>query len=202
MMGSCATDPQCGWDTQGGWYDCGTSGGADPSGKSPKTCPGSVVTDAGPPSDQAAGNCGTVTDMGCCDGTVLKYCENGQLQTGDCAGSPSCGWDSQNGYYDCGTSGGADPSGKYPKACSAPTPDKGTTPAGDVFVPIADQSIAPTFDQGAPAEDHMVVTKKDGGNKKGGEGGCSCSVGGESMPTSLPLLLWALGGLLVSRRRR
>jgi hypothetical protein len=47
----------------------------------------------------------------------LKYCSGTQLVTSSCASSPSCGWDSTSGYYDCGTAGGSDPSGYYAKAC-------------------------------------------------------------------------------------
>lgn len=28
-----------------------------------------------------------------------------------------CGWDATQGYYDCSTQGGSDPSGTHPKDC-------------------------------------------------------------------------------------
>jgi hypothetical protein len=61
--------------------------------------------------------CGSITYQGCCSGTTLKYCSSGQIVSSSCASSPSCGWDSASKLYDCGTSGGSDPSGVYPKTC-------------------------------------------------------------------------------------
>ena len=52
---SCATQPQCGWSSLAKWYYCKTNGGADPSGKYPRSCHGLAwdggppITDAGPP---------------------------------------------------------------------------------------------------------------------------------------------------------
>jgi len=66
---------------------------------------------------QASG-CGGVSFEGCCDGQTLKYCENNQLKTMNCGNQPQCGWDAQGKFYNCGTAGGADPSGQFPKACS------------------------------------------------------------------------------------
>jgi len=40
--------PKCGWNSSSAFYDCGTSGGSDPKGKHPKTCPGKGP-DSGPP---------------------------------------------------------------------------------------------------------------------------------------------------------
>lgn len=62
--------------------------------------------------------CGSLTMEGCCDGQVLKYCNNNKPALLDCAGSPSCGWDATNKYYDCGTAGATDPSGAHPKSCN------------------------------------------------------------------------------------
>lgn len=59
--------------------------------------------------------CGTMTDVGCCDGTVTVYCDGGSLVTIDCGASP-CGWVTDKGWYDCGSSG-ADPSGEFPLEC-------------------------------------------------------------------------------------
>ncbi|MBM4396792.1 MAG: SMP-30/gluconolactonase/LRE family protein [Deltaproteobacteria bacterium] len=71
--------------------------------------------------------CSGVTYEGCCDGDVLKYC---YADTGfsivevDCAAQgPKCGWNAGAGWYDCNTDGGEDPSGRFPKACPACTPD-------------------------------------------------------------------------------
>ena len=97
----CQADPFCcqsAWDDLcvSGCEQCGTNcGGGNPGG------------------------CGAVTYEGCCDGEVVNWCEGGQAQKIDCsaAQSPSCGWNADAGYYDCGTAGGSDPSGANPKAC-------------------------------------------------------------------------------------
>jgi hypothetical protein len=60
--------------------------------------------------------CGSIPYEGCCSGSTLRYCESGELRTMDCSDSPSCGWDTSIGY-NCGTTGGSDPSGIYPKTC-------------------------------------------------------------------------------------
>ena len=176
---NCGQQPQCGWNAQNSFYDCGTAGGSDPSGKNPKACPGACTPScagkqcggdgcggscgtcaAGQTcdasgkciagctpnctgkkcgSDGCGGSCGTcpsgqscnasgqcvqaqdpcsgVTYEGCCQSQTLKWCEGGALQTLDCAGNPSCGWDAGNGFYNCGTAGGSDPSGANPKTC-------------------------------------------------------------------------------------
>jgi len=62
--------------------------------------------------------CNGITWQGCCDGKILKYCEQGQLKSEDCTEDPKCGWSYQQQFYNCGTQGGSDPSGKHPKACS------------------------------------------------------------------------------------
>ncbi len=95
----CQADAFCcqtAWDDLcvGGCEQCGTNcGGGNPGG------------------------CGTISYEGCCDGQVVTYCEEGQLKTIDCNENPSCGWSSEYGYYDCGTGGGADPSGANPIVC-------------------------------------------------------------------------------------
>ena len=109
------TGKQCGDD------GCGTGCGTCPAGK---VC--GQDDQCGPDA------CGGITYEGCCEGTVLKYCDNGTLQSGDCgAATPpsTCGW-STSGYYDCGNTG-ADPSGTYPIACAACTPDCTGKACGD-----------------------------------------------------------------------
>jgi len=71
------------------------------------------------PADCAGGSCGSVTYEGCCEGELLKYCDQGSLKSINCSSKPSCGWNGQASYYDCGTAGGADPSGQNPKSCSS-----------------------------------------------------------------------------------
>ena len=61
--------------------------------------------------------CAGISYQGCCDDTILLFCEDGQLGSQDCVDAPFCGWDPAAGYYGCGTSGAGDPSGLYPQAC-------------------------------------------------------------------------------------
>ena len=62
--------------------------------------------------------CGGVTWEGCCEGQVLTYCDAGTVLTVDCADNPQCGWDPGAPGYDCGTDGGSDPTGAFPRSCS------------------------------------------------------------------------------------
>ena len=65
--------------------------------------------------------CGTVGYVGCCDGELLKWCEGDKLEQISCDSNLSCGWNANAAYYDCGTSGGADPTGVNKKGCSQST---------------------------------------------------------------------------------
>ncbi len=67
------------------------------------------------------GDCDGVSYEGCCSSQIVMYCENGSLQQLDCTESPSCGWSTEGGFYDCGTAGTADPSGLHPISCSGGT---------------------------------------------------------------------------------
>jgi len=71
-----------------------------------------------------AQDCGDLTYEGCCDGDLLKWCENNAVQSQNCANNPSCGWSAPQGFYNCNTNGGEDPSGQHPKNC-----DGGCEPA-------------------------------------------------------------------------
>ena len=69
---------------------------------------------------QATGQCKVdpcqgVPYEGCCEGDVLTWCSSGELVTVDCVEAPACGWTGVE--YDCGTSGGSDPAGKFPRPC-------------------------------------------------------------------------------------
>lgn len=84
-----------------------------------------VTSCKGPLEPSVVGGCG-LSSAGCCDSTGrLLYCQGKDLYCIDCPGSfPACGWSplgpgSTLGNYDCGTSGGADPSGAHPKACAS-----------------------------------------------------------------------------------
>jgi MYXO-CTERM domain-containing protein len=80
--------------------------------------------------------CGNIGYTGCCvDDNTSHYCSKGTLKTKDCTASPNtpkCGWSDTNHYYTCGTAGGDDPSGTYPRLCTQlpdggiPDPDSGT----------------------------------------------------------------------------
>jgi len=98
--------------------DCtGKQCGPDGCGSLCGTCTFPQICDASSGQCMAGGDCGTITYEGCCTGQTLKYCQNGKLLKQDCTQDPKCGWDSKNSYYNCGTMGGADPSGQFPKKC-------------------------------------------------------------------------------------
>ncbi len=104
----------------GGNAQCGN--GTCEAGESAQNCPA-----------DCSGGCGAITFEGCCAGNLLKYCDNGSLQQIDCSGTPSCGWNGTDGYYDCGTGGGSDPSGTHAKSCgsSSPVCGNGTCESGE-----------------------------------------------------------------------
>ncbi|MFT7624005.1 MAG: agmatine deiminase [Myxococcota bacterium] len=66
--------------------------------------------------------CEGLTFEGCCDVDTLTWCDGGALRTQSCDGA-TCGWDGENGFYNCNTDG-ADGPEEFPKACG-----------GDVVVP-------------------------------------------------------------------
>ncbi|MEZ4267907.1 MAG: agmatine deiminase family protein [Myxococcota bacterium] len=133
----------CGWNANSSWYDCGYTG-SDPTGNNPKSCAPTCTPDCSGKtcgSDGCGGSCGTcasgkvcsanvcvtpvdpcdgVTYQGCCvNKTTLKWCENSVVNQNTCAAG-TCGWEAASGFYNCDTSGGADPSGTYPQACDPP----------------------------------------------------------------------------------
>ncbi|GEM_PF-2908305 len=132
-------DTTCGWLAEKGFYDCEQTGG-DPSGTYPQNCLASCSPPCpsgqycvqgqcmGTPSGCAGSlfpigsDCGAVTMEGCCNtqGMVL-WCELGNLHCIDCISveNPTCGWNAEGSYYDCGTAGSADPAGLYPMTCGS-----------------------------------------------------------------------------------
>jgi hypothetical protein len=71
--------------------------------------------------------CDGIPYEGCCDGTMLVYCDGkdpekgliGNLNVGDCAAdNKTCGWVASNKWYDCGGKG-EDPEGKFALDCHA-----------------------------------------------------------------------------------
>ena len=101
---------------EGVCFDTGTGAecgnGTCESGESAQSCP----------ADCSGGSCGGISFEGCCEGGLLKYCDDGVLQQLDCSDNPSCGWNGQAGFYDCGTTGGSDPSGTNSKSCGSVGP--------------------------------------------------------------------------------
>ena len=64
------------------------------------------------------GPCFGITYEGCCDGEMLKYCDNSIVATQDCGESMlHCGWSAADQYYDCGTPGNPDPADVHPMDC-------------------------------------------------------------------------------------
>lgn len=130
---TCAAGESCAWDAVAGHYGCiggggcqascvGKACGNDGCGGSCGSCGAGLSCTGNACMPDVSGGCGDVSFQGCCDGSILSYCQNGALTTNSC-GSEGCGWDSANGYYNCGGSG-ADPSGQFPLQCaSACQPD-------------------------------------------------------------------------------
>jgi hypothetical protein len=167
----CSANPSCGWSAANSWYDCGTGGVADPSGANPMACAGQE-------------GCGGITYEGCCSGTTLKYCDNGQLMTMDCSGEPLCGWNSQGQYYDCSTGGGSDPSGVNPKNCAGCTPSCvgkqcGTDGCG---------GICGTCSAGKTCQNGICVSNS------GGQVGAACTSDAQCLAGDIPLCLLAGDG--------
>jgi MYXO-CTERM domain-containing protein len=164
---SCGSQ-QCGWNATFGIYACGTSSAADPSGTLPRSCP---ATDAGlpdaAPTDapvdaptgadaQADAGCGALGYVGCCSAQLLLFCSGGQVLSQSCAGG--CGWNAAKGLYDCGTSGGSDPKGVFPKSCAAVMGDAGIPDLG-VDLALADASSDSAADLAGDTAQDQTVTK-------------------------------------------
>jgi agmatine deiminase len=95
----------CGWDGRLGRTSCN---GTPSSPAQP--------TDPTPPPT----GCGDIGGIGCCDGSVLRYCTESQtVATQSC--TSGCGWNPSGnggaGWYDCGYSS-SDPSGQNPLSCA------------------------------------------------------------------------------------
>ncbi len=135
----CSDTPSCGWDGGLGQYSCGTDGAESPLDDLPKDCifycipkcDGKQCGDDGcngscgecgegtlcVKGECVANECGDFVYEGCCDGYWLKWCENGAVEKLDCRLKGPCGWSADEGYYNCGTEGEAEPSGKFPLEC-------------------------------------------------------------------------------------
>jgi MYXO-CTERM domain-containing protein len=118
-----------GWVTGGSTADpangyCGGSSSSSSSSSSTSSSTSSSSSSSsgggGAPTDcsQADGN------IGCCTSTgVLYYCtQTNTLKQQTCTNGTVCGWNAQQGYYDCvAPPGGADPSSMYPLLCGGST---------------------------------------------------------------------------------
>lgn len=83
---------------------------------------GNGVCDNGENYQNCAGDCvdmgcGGIEEWGCCDGTVVKWCESEKTKMIDC-GASACGWNAGGGYYDCGQVTKEDTSGLHPRNCA------------------------------------------------------------------------------------
>lgn len=99
---------QCGDNGCGG--QCGTCGAGT-------ECDVDKCVASPPPA-----TCANTPWQGNCKGETLQFCSGNQVLTEDCSKDKSCGWNAAIGAYSCGTSGGTDPSGVYPKAAPGTKP--------------------------------------------------------------------------------
>ncbi|MEZ4266986.1 MAG: lamin tail domain-containing protein [Myxococcota bacterium] len=133
----------------------GTGAPSDAAADSLQRCPNGVDThDNGvdfvlrPPSPGVANPCGAAACtpepgfvpktcdeahglVGCCAGGTVYWFELGMLQPiagSSCSAGEGCGWDAAQGFYACGNSGVADPSGTYPITCGCENPSPETCP--------------------------------------------------------------------------
>jgi hypothetical protein len=93
-------------------------GPADPGSEPPPPAPPTQA----PPAD--AGPCQGIDFIGECQGSLLRYCDNGVLVVWDCAwsGEP-CGWVDASTGYDCGGRGaGPEGGGDDPPPDPSPSP--------------------------------------------------------------------------------
>ena len=88
---------------------CGGSCGSCGTGTACDSSTGKCATIPPPPT------CQNTKWQGACNGEVLQYCTGTQIVTQNCGSSLHCGWNAGLGAYSCGTAGGADPSGQFPK---------------------------------------------------------------------------------------
>ena len=181
----CAAYLRCGWSAAYGLYGCGTSAGADPSGKHPRACAGAdaavdALGDATPvpPGDQSpaqdkavapdAIGCGPLSFAGCCVKQKLYFCSGGKVLALDCQSNLHCGWNATGGYYDCGTDGKPDPAGKHPRSCSAVIGDAGLALDVGLVDLGADLSPGDTSAADAPSDDAEADIAADTGGTTDG----------------------------------
>ena len=181
----CQQDPYCctnQWDSYCA-SECKNDCGGCGLGPSPDLWPSAP--------DKGSG-CDHVTSTGCCQGETLWYCVSGTLRRVDCAAvsNPLCGWNKDFSYYDCGTTGGADPSGKSPMSCAGLLMDAGTV-LTDARALDQSPDDALTAAEGALTRGEPILYLLGGG-------GCDCHMGrAGGFPPPVLLLI----ALLLRRRR-
>ncbi len=189
--------------------DCGSCGdyGPAPSGSgSDEPSSGgsdSAGSGSGSGSDEPSSGGSTSDDPcqgisweGCCEGGALYYCDGGQLKGGACGGS--CGWNSSQGWYDCGYSG-SDPTDTHPQSCSTIIvtegddggSDPGTTPPSTGSGSTGSDSGADTSGTGSADPVDSTTTPSEP------EPTDSCQgITWQGCCTSSGLLAWCEGGEL------
>jgi len=80
-------------------------------------CDAGLVCDGGECVSDGGGGCGNYTPEGCCEGTTLYWCDQGETQMMECSEGevPSCGWDEGKSSYDCGQTEEGPP--EFPMSC-------------------------------------------------------------------------------------
>lgn len=169
------------------------------------------------PQDCLYTDCQFVPDQGCCNGDIAQHCQGGLTLMVNCLDDQQCGWDASSASYQCGTDGGADPSGMLPRECvsySNPHCGDGWCSSGESHDWCPSDCPPP-----APTEitvDARVTTSIDSSpepDTKGYEdlpvrGGCAASPGPRTpfVPASLALLILVffsiIGGRACGRRSR
>lgn len=133
---SCGPVGGCGWSEYDMYYTCGPMIIYEsPWFAYPRKCeeyPHEMVCGDGEcngsedykscPADCIEKGCQFDAPDGCCDGTTVKYCLDGQQLQVSCTPHPECGWHYSEEQYVCGTYGETDPSGIRPKSCSEYSP--------------------------------------------------------------------------------
>lgn len=69
--------------------------------------------------------CDLIGYLGCCEGEMVIWCEDGKPMQIDCISNLHCGYDPVSHLYDCGTAGNDDPEGNG-KSCTARLLNKGS----------------------------------------------------------------------------
>ena len=103
---SACSGQQCGYD---GSCHCGSCGSGDLCNSQHQCVP------------DPDNHCGSVPEIGCCDGSMAMKCVSGQLVEDEC-GDLGCGWKNQYSGYACGNAGKVDPDGNYSWGCDGSEP--------------------------------------------------------------------------------